>query len=625
MILKNGPDITSERRKTVGAEGNNGQRTRRSDRHAGQVPERVDQAAAQMQARQQFSSQMTGGWQNGYATQRQVREQQEALQRYYAQQQYNERMQSSWKTNTGTFQQDGTQRGFVPQQTGAYSTGNGSGNGGKTPKQRSKWLIWVLTVLGVAAICAGLYYLNEKVIQPAAVSRQEEEAVQPFDGLYCNGVYVDGIHLGGMTPEQAYNSVISQIQQRNDAWAVNLTYEGRTVTTITADMLGISADVGAVLNEAWKPGHTDSDGNALNAHDRYEAMLALQQEPVNIYSATPEGDTGLIDSILASIKEQVDVPAQDAALLEFNPSLNYPFVFADEVYGRNLNTEPLTRRLYEMMATLESGDVEIRPDVIEPSVKLVDLKKNYELRSSVYTPISTSSTENRTDNIRTAFSKFNGYVLESGKKFSFNGVVGQRTEKNGFKTAIEYVYGDHVEGVGGGVCQASSTLYKAAVCAGLQIVTREPHSDAVSYCDYGMDATVYWEGKRKIDFVFKNDTDGPIYIVASVQTDPDNKRRLIAKVSIYGLYMEGVRYEMESKIVKVLDPPEKPQYVKDTAGTYVTYKDQQKSVSKAQEGYVVESYRVKYIGNEVYEKKLLYTDEYPAKAEKIYVGVKNRE
>ena len=605
----------------MATENGQGPRTRRSDRYVPQVPERVNRAAEQMQNRQ-VSSGTPGGWQNGYASQRQVREQQEAMQRYYAQQQYEARMRSSWKENTGTYQQDGTQRGFVPQQTGAYPAAGGPRKNG--PANR-KWLIWVLTVLGVAVICLGLFYLNDKVIQPANVARQEEEAVRQYDELYCNGVYIDGIALGGMTPEQAYNSVTSQIQQRNDAWSVSLIYEGRTVTTITADMLGMNVDVGSLLNEAWKPGHTDGNGNELSIHDRYTKMQALEQEPYIAYSAAPGGNTGVIDGILASIKEQVEVPAQDAALVEFNLSLNYPFVFTDEVYGRRLDTEPVKERLYQMVSTLESGSVEIKPEVVEPAVKLVDLKKNYELRSSVYTPISSSSTDNRNDNIRTAFSRFNGYTLDPGSKFSFNSVVGQRTEKNGFKTAIEYVYGDHVEGVGGGVCQASSTLYKAVVCAGLQIVTREPHSDAVSYCDYGMDATVYWEGKRKIDFVFKNDTDGPIYIVASVQNDPGNKKRLIAKVSIYGQYMDGVRYEMESRIVKVLDAPEKPQYVKDTAGTYVTYRDQEKTVSKAQEGYIVESYRVQYVGNEITEKKLLFTDEYPAKAERIYVGVKDRE
>ena len=234
------------------------------------------------------------------------------------------------------------------------------------------------------------------------------------------------------------------------------------------------------------------------------------------------------------------------------------------------------------------------------------------LRSSVYTPFSTS------------FEFINGYVLGPGSQFSFNNVVGQRTEANGFFPAIEYAYGEHVMGIGGGVCQASTTVYQAAVSAGLQIIKRSPHSDSVSYTEYGKDATVYWLDKRKIDLVFKNNTDDPIYMVAAVQTDPSNKRRLIAKVTMYGADMGDVRYEIDCKTVQELDPPEKPTYIKDKDATYVTYTDQEKSVSKAKPGYVVESYRVRYEGNVETERVLLYTDTYEAKPERIYVGVTKR-
>ena len=277
-----------------------------------------------------------------------------------------------------------------------------------------------------------------------------------------------------------------------------------------------------------------------------------------------------------------------------------------------------------MVSKLESGTIELMPTRLEPSVRKADLMKHYMLRSSVYTPIDKHSTENRNMNIQRAFDFINGYVLEPGKTFSFNNVVGERTEARGFYAAIEYVYGEHVEGFGGGVCQASTTLYQAAVCAGLQILKREPHSDSVSYTDYGKDATVYWVGKRKIDLSFKNTTDEPIYIVASVQKDPSNKKRLIAKVSMYGQDMGDVRYEIEAEVVETLPAPFEPVYVKDTNATYVIYKDQQESVSKAKEGYVVKSYRVQYSGSVQTERKELYTDRYEPKPERIYVGTKDR-
>ena len=123
---------------------------------------------------------------------------------------------------------------------------------------------------------------------------------------------------------------------------------------------------------------------------------------------------------------------------------------------------------------MESGAVNLVPQRIDPAVRKADLMQKYMLRSYASTPIDKHSTEDRNNNIRRAFEFINGYRLEPGKTFSFNNVVGERTPENGFYPAIEYVYGEHVEGYGGGVCQASTTLYQAAVCAGLQILTQVP-------------------------------------------------------------------------------------------------------------------------------------------------------
>ena len=469
-------------------------------------------------------------------------------------------------------------------------------------------------MLLLAVLGTGGTYLIRQLREQRAI----EQAVAAYEHSFVEGVYVDGLHLGGMTPEQGLNSVQSQIQERNNAWHVTLTYQGTQVAQINAGMLGMSVDVGQIMNEAWAQGHTGS------TEERYAAMEALKETPYEAFTAIPSGDTSVIDHVLAQVKSQIDTQAVNARLLEFDPSEAYPFSFQEERVGYQLDTEAVRNDLYHMVATMTSGSVELKPTRVEPEVTVYDLQKHYMLRSSVYTPISTSSEQDRNNNIRRALEAINGYIVQPGGTFSFNDVVGERTEANGFFPAIEYAYGEHVMGIGGGVCQASTTVYQAAVCAGLRVIKRSPHSDSVNYTEYGKDATVYWFGKRKIDLVFKNDTDDPVYMVASVQKDPSNKRRLIAKVTIYGQDMGDVRYELESKTVQELEPPEKPVYIKDKEGTYVTYTDQEKSVSKAKPGYVVESYRVRYEGNTETERVLLYTDTYEPKPERIYVGVNKR-
>ena len=108
--------------------------------------------------------------------------------------------------------------------------------------------------IGTGGYFAGSAYLRNKEIT---------EKVEPYNGLFCPGVYVDGINLGGMTPEQALNSVQSQIQQRHDAWTVQLTYNGEQVAEINADMLDFNVDPNGVLNEAWQQGHRTATRNSV--------------------------------------------------------------------------------------------------------------------------------------------------------------------------------------------------------------------------------------------------------------------------------------------------------------------------------------------------------------------------
>ena len=620
-------------------------RTRRTDKYA-QEPERVSAAAQrgtqpgygvppQAAAGSYGAPVKPGGapdayyQQQYYEQQRMLQEQaiqqqlmqqqamqQQAMQQEYARQQYmlqqeHQRQRKEKERISSETSSHGAFRGYtgsIPAQGGV------PGQIVPPPKKKRHTGLILMILILVGLLGTGGYY----AVRSYLTTKEIHEAVSPYDGLFVQGVYVDGIHLGGMTPEQGMNSVQSQIQRRNDAWHVTLTYRGTQLAQINAGMLGMSVDIGQVLNEAWAQGHTGTE------QERYEAMQALKETPYEAFTATPSGDTSVIDNVLSQVKAQIDTQAVNARLLSFDPSLSYPFTFQEESRGYRLNAEELRTELYHLVATMTSGNVELEPEIIEPEVHLLDLQKHYMLRSSVYTPISTSSEQDRNNNIKRALQSVNGYVLQPGSQFSFNNVVGQRTEENGFFPAIEYAYGEHVMGIGGGVCQASTTVYQAAVCAGLQILKRVPHSDAVNYTEYGKDATVYWVGKRNIDLVFKNNTNDPIYMVASVQKDPSNKRRQIAKVMMYGADMGDVRYEMECKTVQEIDPPETPDYVKDKEGTYVTYTDQQKSVSKAKPGYVVESYRVKYEGNTEVERAMLYSDTYEPKAEKIYVGVTRR-
>ena len=131
----------------------------------------------------------------------------------------------------------------------------------------------------------------------------------------------------------------------------------------------------------------------------------------------------------------------------------------------------------------------------------------------------------RTTNLKLAANKVNGTVLMPGETFSYNKVVGKRTIAAGYKEAAVYSNGQVVDGIGGGICQISSTIYNAAIYANLDIVTRRNHQFVPSYVSASRDATVVY---GSTDFQFKNNRKYPIKIMCSVSGG-------VARVRIFGL------------------------------------------------------------------------------------------
>lgn len=147
---------------------------------------------------------------------------------------------------------------------------------------------------------------------------------------------------------------------------------------------------------------------------------------------------------------------------------------------------------------------------------------------STYSTQYVASNRNRTTNLILAANKINGTVLMPGETFSYNKVVGERTISAGYKEAPIYVEGKVVDGIGGGICQITTTLYNAVLYANLEIVQRTNHQFVPSYAPASRDATVVYGA---IDFQFKNNRNYPIKLVCSVANG-------IANFQIFGMRQE---------------------------------------------------------------------------------------
>lgn len=448
-----------------------------------------------------------------------------------------------------------------------------------------------------------------------------QKAVAKYDRVFLDTVYVDGICLGGKTWEEGSKLISDHLNLKKNGWYVRIRNAAGEYNDITAETLGINFDATHALQQAWAVGRTEYSGirGTLN---RQKELERLHAQEYHFSSAEQEASSAPLDAILETLAAAAYREPQNAQVLGFDPdNTSNPFTYRYEVYGQRLNTEGIKEQIMDYAERLENGEVLLTVESVAPSVTVNDLCVAHELRAVAYTPISTHSTEDRTDNIRLAFSHINGLVLNDGERFSFNKTVGKRSIENGYKAAVEYQYGAEEWGIGGGVCQASTTLYLAAVNGGMTIKTRRPHSMAVSYTDLGLDCTVNDTRGHEIDFVFVNNTGGPVYLTAHVIGR--NKKNYQCEVRIYGPSLGNKKYQLKAETIEILPKPYEPKMVNDKAGEYVTYVDETKTI-EGRDGYKVQSYLVTYENGVEVGRKDMYLDTYPNKADTVYVGVTPR-
>ncbi|MCH5155153.1 MAG: VanW family protein [Clostridiales bacterium] len=189
---------------------------------------------------------------------------------------------------------------------------------------------------------------------------------------------------------------------------------------------------------------------------------------------------------------------------------NGVFTVLPEKAGRRLNEEKLYASIYCAFKFSGGGEVKAYTSDIQPIIT-ADMLRAELLPRSTYTTDFSGSTEERAHNIKLALSKIDGIVIPAGETLSFNSIVGERTEANGYKKAKIIVDGKYTDGYGGGVCQASTAVYNAALTAGLNCIANA-HSICPSYCPAGLDAMI----SSISDLLITNTTTHSVYISTCV-------------------------------------------------------------------------------------------------------------
>lgn len=406
--------------------------------------------------------------------------------------------------------------------------------------------------------------------------------------IISKGIYINGIDVSNLTKQEARNKLENYYSDKlsND---ITLTHNDYT-TYIKTSEIDLSFDIDSAINYAYQCGKTNNiftdNYQIFNAMiNGINIMPTINYNEENLKKILNELSSELPDAVVESGyyiegNNLIITKGKDGYIIDANSTaekikqkllnLNYlnetieidtisnspKEINLDEIYNK-IHKEPkdayYTSEPHTVYPSENGIDFEVSMDeaknILQTSdsecvIPLKILRPNIttnmiggeafpDLLATFSTKYAASNT-NRTTNLKLAANKIDGYVLLPGETFSYNTVVGERTIAAGYKDAAIYENGKVVDGLGGGICQISTTLFNAVLLSNLEIVELYNHQFVPSYAKAGRDATVVYGVK---DFKFKNSRSHALKINCSVQNG-------IASFQIWG-FKEETEYDVE--------------------------------------------------------------------------------
>lgn len=317
-----------------------------------------------------------------------------------------------------------------------------------------------------------------------------------FQHIY-QGVVVANIEVGGKNRDEVAG-LLTTWQKEQKTKPILLSYKDTTFR-IEPENLDYSIDVEETADAAWRFGREGA------VWTRLKEIHAAETEGWLIPLKIKYNESKL-ESIIEQLREKVNQPSCNATLSLYSGGI------VPEKTGSELNAAELKKLILLALNRSDITPISLPVTPVYPEITASDLAKNG-IRElvSVYTTQFNPEDVNRSANVKLSAQKIAGKLLYPGQVFSYNETVGPREKSQGFKEAMELINGEFVPGVGGGVCQVSSTLYNAVLLAGLAIVERTNHSKPLAYVPLGRDATVVY---NVLDFKFVNSSQAPLMIMA---------------------------------------------------------------------------------------------------------------
>lgn len=361
-------------------------------------------------------------------------------------------------------------------------------------------------------------------------------------------VQVNGTTVSGMTEDEVIQT-FDRNSQEYDSVSMQIIYEDQPIATFSGSELDIRTNINDIAKQAYLIGRSDHLPTKVKQQvELFTGLNSYNLETEVQYNTKP------LDDLITVTADSYYRPPQDARFLFEDGKVTS---FSADVAGLAIDTNQFDTDVRQALAEIanEPADktivVQSRP--VEPEITL-DQTNDLGIEELIGTGQSdySGSSADRIYNLKLATSKFNGVIIPPGEEFSFNQTIGDISSATGYRSSYIIKNGKTVLGDGGGVCQVSTTAFRAALETGLPITERHAHAYRVSYYENdakpGFDATIY---TPSVDLRFKNDT--PSHIL--IQTEIDESQNLLT-FNFYGK-SDGRSVEIsDAEVWDEMPPPE---------------------------------------------------------------------
>lgn len=409
-------------------------------------------------------------------------------------------------------------------------------------------------------------------------------------------VYINDVSVGGMDVEQARRLLEKKVSPFEHKEVV-FSFKGRK-WEFQCHQLGLNLDLEAALSQAKQLGKRGPVVQKIKEHWQVAAHGTKIEIPIKLNKKE-------ITEKLKIIGRDIEQPCQDAKyflhgqVAQVVPHKNGTMLEYEHTVDHLLSAiraEQDDKNRFEVQLSVKEVFPEITTEVLKG--------KSMTMVTGEYTTFFNTGLVSRSKNIATAVKYLDGTVIPPGATFSFNKTVGPRTKEAGFEEALIIVGQEFTPGLGGGVCQVSSTLYNAALKAGMKITERSRHSRTINYVPIGLDAAVSY---GIIDLKFENTSDCFIAICGETYGGTLN-------IKILSENPNPCSIEINPIIEHTVEPRT------ETKNDFEIEEGKEFIENVGKNGYVTRVERNWLVGGKVFKREIISRDFYPAETRVIVKG-----